>query len=224
MKNWLQLIIFILLFTHGILLSADDIDGYPKRQTPNVLLIVNASDNQNLRPSLNTALDSFYQNRRPVTVGLMVSDSEHLAHRLVDITKHKNLNSLQSAVDSIKPDQARFPLDTLLRKAVKILSKQNSACAENHIIIVNNQISETRDTETNNIQIHRIDLGQTNDPLKISSVINNVFNSIIETINNMTTPVIAVNAYNNLQHRSEIYFCLISTRYNITLGWQYQKI
>jgi len=208
LKNWLQLIAVILLLTNGVLLSADDIDIYPKQRMPNVLLVVNASNKLHSKQSLKTILDNFYQTRRPVTIGLMTSDSEHLAHRLVDISKNSNLESLKTAVDYIKPDQANVSLETLLQKAVKIFPEQNSVCSENHIIILNDQSSLSKDTKPNNIKIHRIDLGQTNNSQKTSSVINDIFKSTTKTIDTLTTPVIAVNAYNNLQHRSDIYFAL----------------
>ena len=215
MKIWLRPIAFTLLLTHCALLSADDIDiyrniadGTEQQPRSNVLLVVNKPHGQHLKKSLNTILDSFYQNRKPVTIGLMTSNNKHLAHRLVDITKDNNLESLKRAVDNIKSDQAKVPLDKSLRKAARVFSEQGSACLENHIIILTDQASEAGDTELNNVRIHRVEFGQANDQLKIAAIINSVFNDTIKAEGNFTAPVIAVDAYNSLQHRSDIYFAL----------------
>lgn len=208
MKYFLKLLLITLPIINGSLSTADDIDIYlpdtHKQTTLHILLAVHQTDQETIK----RIVDSFYQSRRPALIGLIQASENSLAHPFIDISKDNNLESLTRAINQITATQTKPPVDKLLRQAAGLFPDKKTACAEKHILLFTGQATKASEKLPDDIQVHRIEANQTNDKQTVTRILNGSINHTIEAKGNFTAPAIAVNAYNSLQHRNDMYFAL----------------
>ncbi|ARN72843.1 pilus assembly protein [Oceanicoccus sagamiensis] len=219
MKKIVTQIVFTLLLLNSTFLTADDLEIYQtlaEQQQTNIsviLAIANPKNSSIIKTSLKDTLNALHTNKAAINIALMAFSSvsgSYLVHKPINISDSYQLQSLNKAIDKIPATQSNANLIQSVKEAQRF-SRNTTACQNNLIVIISDQATQPIDNRT----IHNIVLNTESRLLanqQLTAVFDRLLYRTIKTQDTLATPAIAVDRYNRMQHRDDIYFALFQPK------------